>query len=169
MSVKKAPGSPGVIGPLAMQCLVFQVAGDVFAIDIRHVREIIQYAGLTVVPNMPAFLRGVVNLRGSVVPVVDVNARLFGDRSPIVKRSSVIIAEVVSEGARVDIGLLVDAVSEVIPMAQSNIETPPQFGNAIPREFILGLGKHRNTFVVIVDPEKVLDVDAMALLIEQSC
>jgi purine-binding chemotaxis protein CheW len=168
MSQKKVSADPRTEAASVLQCLVFHVAGEVFAIDIRHVREIIKYAGMTVVPNMPAFLRGVVNLRGSVVPVVDINARLFGERAPVGKRSTVIIMQVTAEGARVDIGLFVDAVSEVIAFAQSAIETSPQFGNTIPRDFILGLGKQDNTFVVILDPEKVFDIESMALLIEQS-
>jgi len=151
----------------SLQCLAFHSGGEVFAIDIRNVREIIQYAGITVVPQMPAFLRGVINLRGAVVPVIDVNGRFCGERSPIGKRSSVIVLEVAGEGAPVALGLLVDAVSEVIAISQQSIEPPPQFGGAIPREFILGMGKVADQFVAIINPDRALNIEEMALLADQ--
>ena len=97
--------------------------------DIRTVREIIQYGPMTTVPLMPGFVRGVINLRGAVVPVIDLQAR-FGKPSAVVsKKTCIVIFDAVREGERVELGLLVDAVSEVIEIAASQIEPPPQFWN----------------------------------------
>jgi purine-binding chemotaxis protein CheW len=167
MNTPATDAKPAANDSSSLQCLAFQAGGEVFAIDIRNVREIIQYAGITVVPQMPAFLRGVINLRGAVVPVIDVNGRFCGARSSIGKRSSVIVLNVTAEGTSVALGLLVDAVSEVIAISQQSIEPPPQFGGATPREFILGMGKVGGEFVAIIDPDRALNIEEMALLADQ--
>ena len=167
MKTEAVDAKQAVSDSSSLQCLAFQAGGEVFAIDIRNVREIIQYAGITVVPQMPAFLRGVINLRGAVVPVIDVNGRFCGARSSIGKRSSVIVVEVAGENSPVALGLLVDAVSEVIAISQQSIEPPPQFGGAIPREFILGMGKLGDEFVAIINPDRALNIEEMALLADQ--
>ena len=167
MSEQAVESPKAVVDAASLQCLAFQAGGEVYAVDIRNVREIIQYAGITVVPQMPAFLRGVINLRGAVVPVIDLHARFFGKKSPIGKRSSVIILEAVVEESKVPLGLLVDAVNEVIAFAQQDIESPPQFGNVIPREFIHGMGKLGDVFLTILNPDRALDIEELALLVEQ--
>jgi purine-binding chemotaxis protein CheW len=151
----------------ALQYLSFTLGDEVFAIDIRSVREIIQHGAMTVVPLMPEFVRGVINLRGAVVPVIDLQARLGRPRIEPGKKTCVIIFDVGPEGDRVELGLLVDAVSEVLDMAPSQIEPPPQFGASIAREFIHGLGKVGAEFIVILEPERALNIDDMAALAAQ--
>lgn len=167
MSKETTESKPAVVDASSLQCLAFQAEGEVYAVDIRNVREIIQYAGITVVPQMPTFLRGVINLRGAVVPVIDLHARFFGRKSPIGKRSSVIILEATLEDARVPLGLFVDAVNEVISFAPHDIEAPPQFGSVISKEFILGMGKLGEEFITILNPDRALDIEELALLVEQ--
>lgn len=148
----------------SLQYLTFSLGDEVFAMDIRSVREIIQHGAMTVVPLMPEFVRGVINLRGAVVPVIDLQSRFGRPRSQPGKKTCVIIFDVGPEGDRVELGLLVDAVSEVVDIAPSQIEPPPQFGTSIAREYILGLGKVGAAFIVILDPERALNIDDMAEL-----
>lgn len=130
--------------------------------DIRTVREIIQHAAMTTVPLMPDFLRGVINLRGAVVPVVDLQARLGRPCSTFGKKTCVVIFDASTEGEKTELGLLVDAVSEVIEIAPSDIQEPPQFGATIQRDFIRGMGKVNGEFIVILEPERALNIDDMA-------
>jgi len=148
------------------QYLTFSLGEEVFAMDIRTVREIIQYGPMTAVPLMPAFVRGVINLRGAVVPVIDLHAR-FGRRpAQVSKKTCVVIFDAVRDGERVELGLLVDAVSEVIDIAAEQIEPAPNFGSTVRRDFIRGMGKVANRFVIILEPDKAFDVTEMAQLCE---
>jgi len=148
------------------QYLTFLLGDEVFAMHIRTVREIIQYLPATPVPLMPEFVRGVINLRGAVVPVIDLQAR-FGRRAATIgKKTCIVIFDAVRGGERVELGLLVDAVSEVIEIAAEQIEPPPNFGASVRRDFIRGMGKVASRFVVILEPDKALDVDDMAQLCE---
>ena len=150
----------------AAQVLTFLLGTEVFAMDIRTVREIIQVGAMTTVPLMPAFVRGVINLRGAVVPVIDLHAR-FGRRpATLGKKSCIVIFDAVRDGERVELGLLVDAVSEVVDIAADAIEPPPDFGTAVRRDFIRGIGKLGTRFVVVLDPDRAFDVEDMARLCE---
>ena len=148
------------------QFLTFLLGKEVFAMDIRTVREIIQFGPLTLVPLMPDFVRGVINLRGAVVPVIDLHARFGRPVAEIGKKTCIVIFDAVREGERVELGLLVDAVSEVIDIAADQIEPPPSFGTAVRRDFIQGMGKIGDRFVIILEPDKAFDVDDMARLCE---
>ncbi|MBK9443013.1 MAG: purine-binding chemotaxis protein CheW [Comamonadaceae bacterium] len=151
----------------ALQYLTFSLGDEVFAMDIRSVREIIQFSAMTIVPLMPEFVRGVINLRGAVVPVIDLKSRFGRPQAQMGKKTCVIIFDVGPDGDKVELGLLVDAVSEVIDIGPSQIEPPPQFGTTIQREFIHGLGKVGSEFIVILEPERALNIDEMAALAEQ--
>ncbi len=161
---------PGAIGAqtVFLQYLTFALGDDVFALDIRTVREIIQYSVMTTVPLMPNFVRGVINLRGAVVPVIDLQARFGRPQARVNKKTCVVIVDVSREGEKVELGLMVDAVSEVIDIAQTQIEPAPQFGTSIQRDFILGMGKVAGEFIVILEPERALSIDDMATLVEKS-
>jgi purine-binding chemotaxis protein CheW len=135
--------------------------------DIRTVREIIQPGAMTPVPLMPGFVRGVINLRGSVVPVIDIQARFGWERAAIGKKTCIIIFDVTNDEGRVELGLMVDAVSEVVDILPSRIEPSPQFGSSIQRDFIHGLGKVDGRFVTIIEPQRVLDIEEMARIAEQ--
>lgn len=152
----------------ALQYLTFSLGEEVFAMNISNVREIVQYAAITVVPLMPDFVRGVINLRGAVVPVIDLQARLGRTRAQVGKKTCIIIFDVSAPGEKVELGLMVDAVSEVIDILSAQIESPPQFGATIARDFIRGMGKVDGRFIVILDPDRALNVDDMATLIEQT-
>jgi purine-binding chemotaxis protein CheW len=150
------------------QYLTFTLGAEVFAMDIRTVREIIQHANMTVVPLMPGFVRGVINLRGAVVPVIDLQLRFGRDTTQVGKKTCIVIFDASTEGEKLELGLMVDAVSEVIEIATTSIEPAPQFGATISREFIKGMGKVDGEFIVILEPERALSIDDMARLAEQA-
>ena len=146
------------------QYLTFQLAGEMFAVGILNVKEIIEYGHLTEIPMMPAFIRGVINLRGSVVPVIDLSARFGGKSTEVSRRTCIVIVEVIDEEMRHDIGIMVDAVSEVLDIPASEIEPPPSFGAKIRADFIFGMGKVAGKFVIILNINKVLSVEEIAML-----
>ncbi|KMY02489.1 chemotaxis protein CheW [Pseudomonas syringae KCTC 12500] len=151
------------------QYLTFMLGGEMFAIGILGIKEIIEYGSLTVVPMMPAFVRGVINLRGAVVPVVDLSARFGRQNSAITRRSCVIIIEANSEdGQPQDVGLLVDNVSAVLEIPASQIEPPPNFGARIRADFISGMAKVDGKFVIVLEVDRVLSIDEMSSLAEAS-
>jgi purine-binding chemotaxis protein CheW len=150
----------------AAQFLTFTLGDEVFAMDIRTVREIIQYGPMTTVPLMPDFVRGVINLRGAVVPVIDLQARFGRPPADVGKKTCIVIFDTLREGERVELGLLVDAVSEVIDIAAEAIEPPPSFGTTVRRDFIRGMGKVADRFLIIIEPDRALDVNDMARLCE---
>ena len=146
------------------QYLTFALGGEMFAVGILNVKEIIEYGNLTEIPMMPAFIRGVINLRGSVVPVIDLSARFGGKPTELGRRTCIVIVEVQDDDARHDIGIMVDAVSEVLDIPDSEIEPPPSFGARIRADFIFGMGKVAGKFVIILNINKVLSVQEIALL-----
>ena len=152
----------------SLQFLTFLVGEEEFAMDIRTVREIFQYGPMTTVPLMPEFVRGVINLRGAVVPVIDLQSRFGRALSPVSKKTCIVIFDSQSEGERVELGLLVQEVSEVVDIDDDAIEPAPQFGTQVRREFIRGITKIDNRFLVILEPEKAFNINEMALLCESA-
>jgi purine-binding chemotaxis protein CheW len=150
------------------QFLTFLVGGEQFAMAIENIREIIEFGGVTEVPLMPAFLRGVINLRGSVVPVIDLAIR-FG-RAPTVpaKRTCVIILEFTQDEQLLLLGVMVDAVSAVQSIEANKVETRPTFGARIRADFIEGMISVNERFVVALDIQQVLSVDELASLLGMS-
>jgi len=145
------------------QYLTFMLGGEMFAIGILGIKEIIEYGNLTVVPMMPSFVRGVINLRGAVVPVVDLSARFGRKNSDITRRSCVVIIEArADDGHTQDIGLLVDTVSAVLEIPTAHIEPPPNFGAKIRADFISGMAKVEGKFVIVLEVGQVLSIDEMA-------
>ena len=144
------------------QYLTFILGDEVFGMEIRTVREIIQHSAMTVVPLMPAFVRG------AVVPVIDLKSRFGRGNVAVSGKTCVVIFDAVQNGETTELGLMVDAVSEVLEIAASDIEPPPQFGSSIAREFISGLSKVKGEFIVLLAAEHVLNVDDMTLLAEQA-
>jgi purine-binding chemotaxis protein CheW len=146
------------------QYLTFMLGGEMFAIGILHIREIIEYGSLTTVPMMPNFIRGVINLRGAVVPVVDLLARFGRTSSEVGKRTCIVIIEVAGEEGSQDIGVIVDMVNEVLEIPASEIEPAPAFGAKVRSDFISGMGKLDGKFVIVLNVDKVLSVDELAML-----
>lgn len=146
------------------QYLTFSLGGEMFGLGILNVKEIIEYGNLTEIPMMPSFIRGVINLRGSVVPVIDLAARFGSQPTTIGRRTCIVIIEVLDEETRHDIGIIVDAVSEVLEIPGTEIEPPPSFGAKIRADFIFGMGKVNGKFVILLNIDKVLSVEEIAML-----
>ncbi|MGR9012125.1 MAG: chemotaxis protein CheW [Gammaproteobacteria bacterium] len=146
------------------QYLTFMLSGETYAISILRIKEIIQYGQLTEVPRMPSFIRGVINLRGAVVPVIDLSARFGKPPTQVGRRNCIIIIEVDLEDETHSIGVMVDAVNAVLEISDSEIEPPPTFGTNIRTEFIAGMGKINGKFVIILNIQQVLSMDEMATL-----
>ena len=151
-------------GQEIQQYLTFMLGGEVFAIGILHIKEIIEYGQLTSVPMMPEFIRGVINLRGAVVPVVDLASRFGGGKSEVTKRSCIVILELEADEETQVIGVVVDAVNEVLEIAGTDIEPPPSFGTRIRTDFIQGMGKVQERFVIILNVNNVLSTEDLAIL-----
>ena len=148
--------------PDRAQYLTFSLSGGEYAIAVLRVREIIEYEAVTRVPSTPAFLRGVINLRGSVVPVVDLARKFRLPESPVTKRTCIIIAEVESEAGRIVMGVLADAVNQVVDFRPDEIEPPPSFGTPVRVDYLRGLGKLGGEFVLVLDTDRVLSTGELA-------
>jgi purine-binding chemotaxis protein CheW len=148
------------------QYLTFFVAGDEYGLGILRVREIIQFAGVTRVPRMPAWVRGVINLRGAVVPVVDVAAR-FGLAAAEPGRSTcIVVSEVAVDGEPVVIGLLADAVSEVVELRSSDVQPPPPFGTRVRADFLQGLGRLGERLLLLLEVDRLLSAEEVSAAAE---
>lgn len=154
------------ISNTASQFLTFTIGSEHFGMDLNQTREIIEYAGITQVPLMPQFLSGVINLRGEVVPVIDLAVRLGRDPITVHKRTCVIVIELHSFEQHCVLGLLADAVNEVIELPATDIEDAPAFGAKIRAEFIQGIAKSNGEFIVLLDAEKTLSPIELAHLVE---
>lgn len=141
------------------QYLTFMLGNEAFAIGILAIKEIIEYPELTTVPMMPECIRGVINLRGAVVPVMDLSVRFGRSSQDVTKRTCIVIIERRAEGQAEDLGVIVDAVNAVVDIPAADVEPPPAFGTRIRTEFIRGLGKLNGKFVILLDVERVLAIE----------
>jgi purine-binding chemotaxis protein CheW len=156
---------PVSTGAEQSQYLTFLLGGELFAIGILAVKEIIEYGQLTSVPMMPACIRGVINLRGAVVPVIDLSARFGREPTALTRRTCIVIAEVQVEQERLTVGVIVDAVNEVLDITPADIEPAPSFGARLRTDFITGMGKVGSKFVVILNVDRVLSLEDLAALV----
>lgn len=150
------------------QYLTFVLNAETFALGILAIKEIIEYTHLTPVPTTPAYVRGVINLRGAVVPVLDLSVRFGRPASAVTKRTCIVIIEVEAEGRRGDLGVVVDAVNAVLDIPSSEIEPPPGFGANIRTDFIHGMGKVDGKFIILLDADRVLAAEEKAALVQAS-
>jgi purine-binding chemotaxis protein CheW len=159
MAVALTPHAAGVAPTEPAQVLTFMLGGEAFAIGILQIKEIIEYQGLTTVPMMPACVRGVINLRGAVVPVVDLQARFGRPSSEVTKRTCIVIVETLTaDGDHQVVGVIVDVVNEVLEIPAADIEPPPAFGTQIRTQFIAGMGKVRGKFVILLRIDEALAI-----------
>jgi purine-binding chemotaxis protein CheW len=145
------------------QYLTFMLTGETYAISILRIKEIIQYGQLTEVPRMPNFIRGVINLRGAVVPVIDLSARFSKHPTSIRRRNCIIIEAEMGEETQ-NVGVMVDGVNAVLEIPANEIEPAPAFGTNTRADFIAGMGKINGKFVIILNTQHVLSMDDMAAL-----
>lgn len=141
--------------PETTQYLTFLLDREVFAVDISKVREVLDVAPITRVPRTPEYLSGIINLRGSIVPVADVRLKFGMPKAEKTVHSRIIILETAWDDDPVVLGALVDSVRAVLDLVQDQIEPPPRIGTRVHKEFITGIGKHGNEFISILDIDRV--------------
>lgn len=143
------------------QYLTFVLDAEVFAVDVSRVREILEMPSITKVPQVPDFMRGVINLRGCVVPVIDLRLKFNMQEAAQTVNTCIIVVEVDMGGESIVLGALADSVQEVIEMEASQIEAAPHIGTHLNTEFIRGMGKHDGRFVMILNIDKVFSADEL--------
>lgn len=149
------------------QFLTFLVRGEIFALDIKSIKEILNYRSITKMPFMPGFIHGVLNLRGVVLPVIDLSARLHNEITNIGTRSTILIIETATAMGTQSIGVLVDGVSEVLSLDSSHIDVPPKFGAHLRPELVNGVTRLNDNFIIILNQETVFSMDEMTNQIGQ--
>ncbi len=148
------------------QYLSFQLHGEVFALDIARVREVLEFDKVTRVPQVPPFMLGVINLRGRVVPVVDLNLKFGMKETEKTVDTCIIIVEIVIDEEHTVLGAMADSVREVIQLESSDIEPPPRIGTRLNTEFIKGMGKKEEQFIIILDINKVFSLEELTMVKE---
>lgn len=144
------------------QYLTFKLGEEVFAMDVSHVREILEFNTITKVPKTPDYMRGVINLRGSVVPVLDMRLKFGMSETVKTVNTCVVVVEVVIQEETIVIGALVDSVQEVFELDPGQIEPPPKIGMQIKTDFIKGMGKRDDHFIIILDIDRLFSSEELA-------
>jgi purine-binding chemotaxis protein CheW len=142
---------------LQQQYLTFFLAGEEYAISVQRVKEIIEYTAITKVPRVPEWIRGVINLRGNVVPVVDLAVRFGLAERPVTKTTCIVVVEMEQDSERTVMGVVADAVNQVIELSPKDIEEPPAFGTRVRLEYLFGMGKLGQKFALILNIDRVLN------------
>ena len=140
------------------------LGNDAYAIGILSIKEIIEYTTMTEVPLMPACVRGVINLRGKVIPVMELRAKFELESAETTDKTCVIVVQIAAGAGRITVGIIVDEVSEVLDIAGDQIEPAPEFGSAVDTAFILGMGKVGKKVIMLLDVDKVLSSGDLASL-----
>jgi purine-binding chemotaxis protein CheW len=146
------------------QFLTFQAGDETFAIEILDVKEIIEIEAITRVPMMPAFIAGIINLRGRVVPVIDLSKRLGRRQSSITKKTCIVLVEVSHKESSQTIGMMVDEVNEILEIDEHHTQPPPDFGTDLPTDFIRAMGRVDEKFIILLDVNHVLSVEDISAL-----
>jgi len=146
----------------SQQYLTFLLGEKVYGLEIINIKEIIEYGDVTEVPMTPDFISGVINLRGTVVPVIDLSQRFSGVPTKLAKRTSIIILELKNEDMKIEIGVTVDMVNEVLDIKTTDIEPAPSLGSQIQTNFIKGMAKVEGTLLILLDVKNVLSVDELS-------
>ena len=150
----------------ASQYLTFKLDEEVYALDINQVREVLDYKDVTKVPRMPDFMRGVINLRGGVVPVVDLRLKFGMSGTEKTVDTCIIIIEILLSGELTFLGAIADSVQEVMTLEPDQIEPAPKLGTRLNTEFIKGMGKKNDEFIILLDIDKIFSSEEIAMVVE---
>ena len=144
------------------QFLTFHLGNEIYGIEVNNVREVIEYENVHEIPMVPEFIRGVINLRGEVVPVIDLSYRFYKTKCEETKFTCIVIVELEEENETLLIGFVIDAINAVTDIPDDSIEPTPGFGAKIRADFISGVGKVRDKFIILLNLGKVLDVEELS-------
>lgn len=168
LTTRKARMTGGASLAKRTQYLAFGLGGEAFAMEIRFVKEVLQFELLTQVPLMPPFIRGVINLRGAVVPVIDLSIRFGRPRTETSRRTCIVILEFPRSEETTTLGIMVDSVSEVLELGAEDIEPSPSFGTDLRAEFIQGVGKVGTRFIILLDVHHILSAEEFSALTNEA-
>jgi len=149
---------------IVRQYLTFMLVDKTYGLDILNIKEIIEYGEVTEVPMTPDFIAGVINLRGSVVPVIDLIQRFTNQPMQVTKRTSIVILEVEDDDLKIEFGVTVDKVNQVLDINTAEIEPAPTLGNQINASFISGMAKIQDKLLIILNIEKVMTIDELSMV-----
>lgn len=152
----------------ANQFLTFTLDDEQYAIGVGKVREVLEYTKITKLPRTAVFMKGIINLRGAGVPVIDLRLKFGLAETPITKDTSIIVMEVESGEGKVVVGALADAVHEVVEIEENSIEPAPRFGTRLAAEFIKGVGKRDESFVILLDIDRIFNAEEVSLLTQSA-
>lgn len=150
------------------QYLTFTLANEQYAVPVEEVKEVLEFTSVTRVPRTQAFMRGVINLRGSVVPVIDLRLKFGMAATEKTIATSVVVLEVKLSGTAITVGALADSVQEVISLDESVIEAPPRIGTHINTEFIRGIGRRDESFVIVLDIDRIFSEEDVSSVVEDA-
>lgn len=150
------------------QYLTFKLSEEIFGVDVAQVREILDYIKITKVPQTPDFMCGVINLRGSVVPVVDMRLKFGMEKTETTVNTCIVVVEVNLDGENMILGALVDSVQEVFELGPTDIEAAPRIGTKLKTDFIKGMGKRDDKFIILLDIDKVFSSEELSAVIQSN-
>lgn len=142
--------------------LTFILGKDLFGIRVSDIREVIEYKKIFRIPRTPDYIMGVINLRGEVVPIVDLYSRFYNSKCGIIDSSSVVVVEIDDDNQKIPIGIVIDSVKAVTELNQNRIETVPEIGSRIRTDFVEGIGKLENEFVILLKIQNILNIEELA-------
>jgi purine-binding chemotaxis protein CheW len=145
------------------QLLTFTLGSEVYAMEVTTTREVLEFTGLTPIPRVPSWIRGVLNLRGTVIPVLDLKQKLGMGRTEQSRDSCVLILELSLDGEQTIVGILADSVREVFEIEQAQIGPPPRFGSQISTEYLRGVGHRNDTLFILLDVQKIFAIHELTL------
>lgn len=150
------------------QYLTFDLAGEEYAISILRIREIIEYGEVTRVPRMPGWVRGVINLRGNVVPVIDIAVKFGMPETVTSNLSCIVLVEVEIDAESIVMGVVAESVNQVIDLSEADIRMPPTFGTRLKADFLIGMGSVGKKFALILDIDKILSTEELLAAVSEA-
>ncbi|TVR70658.1 MAG: chemotaxis protein CheW [Spirochaetaceae bacterium] len=160
--------SENAVSMTARQYLTFTLADEHYAVPVEEVKEVLEFSSVTRVPKTQAFMRGVINLRGSVIPVIDLRLKFGLDATEKTIATSIVVLELELGGTPITVGALADSVQEVISLDESAIEPPPRIGARINTDFIRGIGRQEDSFILLLDIDRIFSEEDMSAAIEDA-
>lgn len=146
------------------QYFTFKLNGEDFGIEILRVREIQEYREITVVPRTPSHIAGVLNLRGQVIPIIDLNRFFSGEKTEVKRKTCIVVLEIPGEDQDIPVAILVDSVNEVVSIEDENIDPPPSFGSRIQTDFIKGMGRIKNDVIILLNVKSLMNLENLGAL-----
>jgi len=142
--------------------LTFLLGKDLFGVQVSEIREVIEYKQVFKIPRVPEYLKGVINLRGEVVPIIDLHSRFYNTISIVTGTTSIVVVEMNDDGHKIPIGVMIDSVKAVTELYENKIESVPEIGSRIRSDFVEGIGKLEDQFVILLKVQNILNIEELS-------